>query len=176
MTRSHFRLSVFIQGRTFHSVMCLAAVVRRVRTAAGDHCRSRLPFTAALGTRTVGYTASTVFIFGPLTTRKTSWPWSMSREGQQSCEGLEHKFYGKQLRELGLLSLEKRGLKGDLSALYNFLKGGCDGEGFGLFSQVTAIGREVMASSCTRGGSGWIFEKISSQKEWSGTGMGCPWR
>ena len=83
--------------------------------------------------------------------------------------GLELISYGKQLRELGLFSLEK----GRPYCSLQLLKGGCGEEQVGLFSQVTEKRLEGMASGCTREGSGQTLGKISSPKEWSGIGTGC---
>ena len=53
-------------------------------------------------------------------------------------KGLEGKTYEECLRSLGLFSLERRTLRGDLIAAYSFLTRGSRGTGADLFSLATS--------------------------------------
>lgn len=48
-------------------------------------------------------------------------------------KGLENMSHEEQLRDLDLLSLKKRKVRGNFISLYNYIKGGCSEVEAGLF-------------------------------------------
>ena len=60
----------------------------------------------------------------------------IQRRAAKMIQGMEYLSYEDRLRELGLFSLEKRRLRGDLRAAFQYLKGSYRKEGDRLFSRV----------------------------------------
>ena len=100
----------------------------------------------------------------------------VQRRAVKMIRGLEHLPCEDRLRKLGLFSLGKRRLQGDLIAAFQYLKGDYKWRGINILLVWIVTGQRGMVLSSRREGLDWMSGGSSLQRKWRGAGTGCPER
>ncbi|GAB0209946.1 mitochondrial enolase superfamily member 1 [Grus japonensis] len=87
----------------------------------------------------------------------------VQRRATKMIRGLEHLSYEDSLRELRLFSLEKRRLRGDLIAAFQYLKGVYKKAGEGLFTRLSMSQQRALVAKKANGILGGIKKIVASR-------------